>query len=69
MANKPIIPVEWARINVRQRILPTSARVLGSCGMLAALCGTIGGFTGQSWLIGLANFVMLLANLYALWKG
>lgn len=50
-------------------ILPTSARVLGSCGMIAALCGAIGGFTGRSWLIGLANFVMLLANLYAMRKG
>ncbi len=49
--------------------LPTSARVLGVCGLIAALCGTVGGFSGHTSLIGVANLAMLLANLYAIWRG
>lgn len=43
----------------------TSVRVLGLCGLLSAALSAAGGFSGATWLIGVAGLVMLAGNLYA----
>lgn len=41
----------------------TGARILATGGTTAAVLGMIGGFIGATWLIGVANAVMLTANI------
>jgi hypothetical protein len=44
----------------------TGARILAFGGTICAVRGTVGGFAGATWLIGVANAVMLAANLLVL---
>ncbi len=53
----------------RKMNAPSPIRVLGLCGLLSAAFSTIGGFSGEVWLIGVASSVMLVGNLYAMVKG
>lgn len=47
---------------------PTSARVLGVCGLVAAILSTASGFLAAPSLLGISGAVMVGANLYAMVK-
>lgn len=47
----------------------TPVRMLGACGMLAALYSAISGFTDTPYLLGVAGLVMLLGNVFAMVRG
>ena len=42
-----------------------ATRVLGACGLVSAGLSAVGGFAHLPELIGVAGFVMLIGNLYA----
>lgn len=52
----------------------TNTRILGACGLAAAVFGTAGGWVGAGWpriglaLLGVANGTMLVANLVLLFR-
>jgi hypothetical protein len=44
-------------------------RVLGVCGLAAAVLSATGGFADVPVLIGIGGAVMLIGNVYAVWRG
>lgn len=49
--------------------MPSSVRVLGICGLTASAFAAAGGFLDKPALVGASGAVMLVGNLYAIWKG
>lgn len=45
-----------------------ATRVLGICGLVAASLAAVGGFANVPALVGASGAVMLLGNLYAIWR-
>lgn len=48
---------------------PSSVRVLGICGLTASALAAAGGFLDKPYLIGVGGLVMVIGNLYAMWRG
>lgn len=53
---------------MRAVALPSSVRVLGTCGLVAALLATGAGFFDLPILLGLSGAIMVAGNLYAMVK-
>lgn len=47
----------------------TSVRFLGLCGLIASVLTSIAGFLKSPVLLGIAGVVMIVGNIYAMWKG
>lgn len=47
----------------------TAVRVLGACGLLAAVCSALAGFFGVPFLLGVSGAVMVVGNVYAIANG